>query len=403
MRSIELGLAVSTSRETEVAVTEVVKSAKATLSVPPALAIVSCTVEHDAERVLAAVRRELPGVPVAGITTSLGILGVQGVTAGADGVVAIQLFASPSGSVEFAAGASPIDADAKDGARTAARAAAERIAATHPGKAAALLLVMASPGSEEDVLSGLADVFPSVPAYGGSAADHAIAGQWQTMGEAGVQKNGVTVAAFFGELEFGGAFVAPYEKTDRTARVTEVVGRDLVTLDGRPAATVLGEWVGSSIEDQVESGGVVLAQTALSPLALCRVENDVKHFVPTHPFKINQPGGTVSVFALPRQGDQVCLLAGSVDSLTQRLADLVNLALADGGLARDRVSGGVLIYCAGCAGAVGAELDEALRQHIGGTLGGAKILGLCTFGEQGYVPGMGNLHHNLSLGLVLFG
>jgi hypothetical protein len=291
----------------------------------------------------------------------------------------------------------------KDGARIATRAAAERIAAQHPGKKPVLLFIMASPGNEEDVLAGLADVFPSVPAYGGSAADHAIAGQWQTMGEAGVQKSGVTIAAFFGELRFGGAFVAPYEKTTTSAQVTEVVGRDLISLDGRPAATVLGEWVGESISDQVASGGVVLAQTALSPLALCRVENDVKHFVPTHPFKINQPGGTVSVFALPRQGDKVCLLSGSVESLTYRLADLVNLALANGGLSRDAVTGGFLIYCAGCAGAVGGELDEALRRHVGGALGDSKILGLCTFGEQGYVPGMGNMHHNLSLSLVLFG
>ncbi|MGC4070890.1 MAG: FIST N-terminal domain-containing protein [Polyangiaceae bacterium] len=373
MRSIELGLGVSTTRESEVAVAEVVKSAKATLSVPPALAILSCTVEHDAERVLAAARRELAGVPIAGITTSLGILGGEGVIAGSSGVVAVQLFASPSGTVQFAAGASPIDSSVSGGARLAARSAAERIASQHRGKKPVLLLIMSSPGNEEDVLSGLADVFPSVPAYGGSAADHAIAGQWQTLGEAGVQKSGVTVAAFFGELKFGGAFVAPYEKTSTKAQVTEVVGRDLVTLDGRPAATVLGEWVGESISDQVASGGVVLAQTALSPLALCRVENDIKHFVPTHPFKINQPEGTVSVFALPRPGDQVCLLSGSVESLTNRLEDLVNLALSNGGLSRDAVIGGFLIYCAGCAGAVGGELDDALRHHVGGALGGSKI------------------------------
>jgi hypothetical protein len=30
------------------------------------------------------------------------------------------------------------------------------------------------------------------------------------------------------------------------------------------------------------------------------------------------------------------------------------------------------------------------------------MLGLCTFGEQGYIPGLGNVHQDLSLSLTLF-
>ncbi len=30
------------------------------------------------------------------------------------------------------------------------------------------------------------------------------------------------------------------------------------------------------------------------------------------------------------------------------------------------------------------------------------MLGLCTFGEQGHIPGLGNVHQDLSLGLTLF-
>jgi hypothetical protein len=30
------------------------------------------------------------------------------------------------------------------------------------------------------------------------------------------------------------------------------------------------------------------------------------------------------------------------------------------------------------------------------------MLGLCTFGEQGHIPGLGNVHQDLSLSLTLF-
>ena len=266
-----------------------------------------------------------------------------------------------------------------------------------------MLLLTASPGAEEDVIAGLDEVFPGVPAYGGSAADHAIAGQWSTFSDVGAHQNGVAVAALFGDVKVGGAFVAPYQPTTTMAVVTAAEGRKIQTLDGQLAATVLGQWVGDSISDQVENGGVVLAQTALSPLALRRTVGNVTHDIPTHPFQIVQPEGAVGVFALPTVGDTVCLLKGTVESLTGHLDTLIAKAMADGKLTGETVAGGLLIYCAGCAGAVGAELHDALRKHLGKHLPNAPVLGLCTFGEQGYVPGLGNAHQNLSLSLALFG
>ncbi|MEO1175099.1 MAG: hypothetical protein AAFX94_24050, partial [Myxococcota bacterium] len=60
-----------------------------------------------------------------------------------------------------------------------------------------------------------------------------------------------------------------------------------------------------------------------------------------------------------------------------------------------------LIYCAGCAGAVGPALDRGVAEWAS-RLPGVPLMGLCTFGEQGFVPGHGNRHGNLSVGLVLF-
>lgn len=403
MRRVEIGLGKSLLRDTKAAVTEAIAQAKAKLTGTPGLALVSSTVEHDKDVFLTAFRETLPNVPISGITTSLGILGADGITSSAEGVVAVLLFSSPSGTVTFAAGGALIDGSSRLAAKEAAVRAARLIEAKHPGKRPAVLLLTASPGAEEDILAGLADVFPGVPAYGGSAADHAIAGQWSTFSDAGALQNGVAVAALFGDIQVGGAFVAPYDATNTKAVVTAAEGRTIKSIDGKKAAQVLSEWVGDKIADQVENGGVVLAQTALSPLALRRTVGGLTHDIPTHPFQIIQPEGSVGVFALPAVGDTLCLLKGTVDGLTGNLDVLVTKALEDGKLTPDTVCGGLLIYCAGCAGAVGGELHEALKKYIGKHLPDAPVLGLCTFGEQGYVPGLGNAHHNLSLSLVLFG
>ena len=44
-----------------------------------------------------------------------------------------------------------------------------------------------------------------------------------------------------------------------------------------------------------------------------------------------------------------------------------------------------------------------LQAELGPRLGSAPLLGLCTFGEQGFVPGIGNLHQDLSVSLLLLG
>lgn len=399
MASIEMGVGTSTNPDTLQAVAEATANAAGSLGCEAGLALVTMTVEHDASRFLAAVRQHLPGVPLSGCTTSLGVLGTGGVIAGRGGVVGVLLFGSPDGRVRFDTACVAASA----GTRQAAEAAATALRQRHPGELPRVLVITASPGAEEDALLGLDAVFPGVPAYGGSAADHAIQGQWSVFGSDGAHTNGVAVAALFGEVTLGGAFLAPYRLTERVATVTSVVGRTVHELDARPAADVLGEWVGEGIAEQVRSGGVVLAQTALSPVAIRRVFGANTHHLPVHPFQIQQPGGKVALFAKPEPGDVLCALESTPDELVAQLGPLVEAALRSGKLTADQVAGGLLIYCAGCAGAVGPALDEGLRVHLQRELGAVPLLGLCTFGEQGHVPGLGNLHQNLSLGLLLFG
>lgn len=393
MTQLRTGFATSTVANTQAAVEEAVQQASAQLGgLVPGLAMVTCTVEHDAHAVFAALQHALPGTLIHGVTTSLGVLTKQGIVASGEGVVGVLLFAA-EGSLSFSVGYATLG----DDARAAGRRAALQLASS--GLPPRVLLFNSSPGREEDILAGISDVLPGIPAFGGSAADHAIVGEWSVFTNAGVEKDAVSIAALCGDLAFGGALLAPFEATASRAVVTDGHDRHIARLDGQPAGDVLNAWLGGSLALQVAEGGNILAQTALSPLAIRHQTADGEHYVTIHPSQIHVEDRSIDLFARIRQGDQICMMKGTVEDLTQVLGRLYSLSCR--GLSPDKIRAALLIYCAGCAGAVGSALHDGLRTHLGPALGSIPLLGMCTFGEQGHIPGLGNVHQDLSVSLLL--
>jgi hypothetical protein len=396
MSFLKVGLGISTKPEAGAAVAQAVEEARRGLGADtPALAILTATVDFPAKEVFTALKKALPGVPVHGITTSLGVLGSGGIAGAGAGAVGLMLLRGVDG-VSLAVGSAVLEKDGKAAGRKAAQAVLARAGGAKP----ALLLFNASPGLEEDVLAGVAEVLPGVPVHGGSAADNAIAGEWSVFTEEGPIPSGVSLAAVMGSVKVGTAFVAPYRDTGKTVTVTSGEGRTVVQLDGKPAAQVLNAVLDGALALQLKDGGNILAQTALRPVA---TRHATSHYLTMHPAGVKKPGDGVDVFAQVKVGDVLHLMEASVEDLTGALATLVDHALKAGDLDAGRVRAALLIYCAGCAGAVGPLLDQALKTHLGTRLPGVPVLGMCTFGEQGCVPGVGNLHQNLTLGLALLG
>lgn len=393
MTQLRTGFGTSTVANTQAAVLEAVQQASAQLGgLQPGLAMVTCTVEHDAQVVFAALQRALPGALIHGVTTSLGVLTKQGIVASGEGVIGILLFAA-EGALSFSVGYATLGDDARAAGR---RAASQLVSSAQTPR---VILFNSSPGREEDILAGIADVLPGVPAFGGSAADHAIVGEWSVFTNAGVEKDAVSIAALCGDIAFGGALLAPFEATSSRAVVTEGHDRHITRLDGQPAGEVLNAWLGGSLSLQVAEGGNILAQTALSPLAIRHQAGDGEHYVTIHPSQIHVEDRSIDLFARIQQGDEICMMKGTVEDLTQVLSRLYTLACR--GLSPDKIRAALLIYCAGCAGAVGSALHDGLRTHLGPALGSIPLLGMCTFGEQGHIPGLGNVHQDLSVSLLL--
>jgi hypothetical protein len=392
---LSIGVGLGDAPEAELAVRSAVEQARAQLrGARPLAAYITSTVDHAAARVHAAFKEALGGVALHGVTTSLGILTPEGVRNPGGGAVAVMLFGGDPGAALVASSREP------DG-RRAGETAAQQLMRQAGGKLPKLILFNASPGLEEDMLQGIASVCPGVPCQGGTAADDTISGQWSVFTDEGPAPTGLSLLGLFGELRLGTSLSTPYAPTGTRAQATATEGRTLKTLDGQPASQVLGRWLEGAIDHQVRMGGNILAQTALRPLGVRRTAGRREHYVTVHPAQIHAAQGTVDIFARISPGDEVCLMTSSADALVGEVARLIDAALAQGGLTVRDVKGASLIFCAGCAGALGARIDEGLRsfQRL---LPGVPMLGLCTFGEQGYIPGLGNVHQDLSLSLTLF-
>ncbi len=393
--TLSIGVGVGDDADAMKAVRAAVDQARAQLgAAPPLVAYLTSTVDYDAAKVHAAFKESLGGVALHGVTTSLGVLTPAGVRNSGSGAVAVMLFGGEPGSAFVAS------SQEKDG-RKAGEAAAQELIRQAGGKMPKMILFNASPGLEEDMLQGIASVCPGVPCQGGSAADHAIAGQWSVFTHEGPVSAGVSLLGVFGDLRIGTALSTPYSPTGTRAKATGSEGRTLQTLDGQPASQVLGRWLEGAIDHQVRAGGNILAQTALRPIAVRRPVGERDHYVTVHPAHVHPDKGTVDVFARIDAGDEVCLMLGSPEALVSEVSHLIDSALAHGGLTTRDVKGAALIFCAGCAGALGARIDEGLRA-FSRLLPGVPMLGLCTFGEQGFIPGLGNVHQDLSLSLTLF-
>ena len=83
------------------------------------------------------------------------------------------------------------------------------------------------------------------------------------------------------------------------------------TIDGRPAAEVYNQWLGGALQPQLDGGGVVLAQTALHPLAVKVGQvHGLPHYLLVHPEAIT-PGHSLRTFCDLRVGDRLLARPGA--------------------------------------------------------------------------------------------
>lgn len=283
------------------------------------------------------------------------------------------------------------------------------------GQLPELIWLYQTPGHEEAVIRGLRNIVGDhCPIMGGTAADNDVSGKWHMLGPSGAITNGLVVAVMFPTSPIGFAFQGGYEPSGPQGTVTGIgyhnvgesgvvtdgAGRDVLTIDGAPAAEVYNRWANNSISSKL-NGGSILAETTMYPIAINTGDIDgVGQYLLIHPEAVLPQGG-LRTFRELETGMRIHAMRGDRQQLVARAGRVADHARRNLELEHNTISGAVMIYCGGCKLAVGDDISEVART-VSLSLGETPFIGCFTFGEQGFLLDK-NVHGNLMISAVVFG
>lgn len=408
--TIDIGYGWSTKADVTGAVKEAVASVRGQLGgATPDYAILFSTVGYDVNVVLDEVNRAFgPDTKIFGETSCLGVVTNDGFHIGKVGSLA--LLGISSDRVSFGIGACSLNEvpDPKEAARKAISEAIKDAGKERRELPDLVLVAPCAVGNEEKLLAGIEAVLGKgkVPIFGGAAADNTIKGYWKVFANERVYSNAIALTAIYTDLKLGYAFLSGFTPTDKKAIATEAEGRVIIELDHRPAGEVYNEWVDCRLTDELlNSAENILLATNLDPLGKKMLTKaGITPYLLVHPKSFPKtPEHSLEVFADVKKGDEFTFLRGSREMLVERAALTARLARSRGRITEKEVAGGLFIYCAGTMLAIPAEDRPQITSKINEALGGAPFIGVFTFGEQGFFPGIGNLHGNLMSSAIIFG
>jgi len=399
---VKVGYGYSTNPIEEEAVKEAIGKLKKSLKKNPDFLILFSTVDYDLEKVLKEIRKKVGNkTKIYGGTSCLGVLTKDGFHKSEKGALAV--LGVISDRIKFGVGCCDLDKFSPREAGKRAVIKAIKSAGKDINQKPKLILITSAPGSEEDILKGIAEIVgEDTPVIGGSSADNTIEGKWSQFCNDKVCKNSTVLAVIYTDLKTGISYQSGYERTIRTGVITKAEGRIIYEIDNKPAAEVYNEWLDGALSDVLKTGGKILRQTTFFPLAkVIRGRGDSWYFLSIHPLSFNLPEKSLSVFADVKTGDRIELMKGDWEMLLNRCFSTPRLALRGAKIKEEDVAFGIFTFCAGTMLAIPEEERDKMPLLVNKVLKGAPFIGTFTFGEQGYIPGIGNLHGNLVSSMVI--
>jgi hypothetical protein len=331
---------------------------------------------------------------------------------GGAGSIALLLIEDPDGN--YGTAGVELEGDIAACAEHALHAALEN--ADCAGELPELIWIYQAPGQEEAAIEGLRRVVGErCPIIGGSSADNTVAGGWRQLGPDGPMRNGLVVGVLFSSGGIGFAFQGGYEPTGPSGIVTRVgydpsgqsgvvtkaCGREVLEIEGEPAAEVYNRWIGGALSAKMDQGGSILTDTTMYPLGIDvgRIE-DLTHYLLIHPDQITAGSG-LSTFASIEEGTRLYSMRGDKARLIERAGKVAAAAASRLQVENAALAGGLVVYCAGCMLAVDDHMPK-VATAVADSFGGMPFVGCFTFGEQGFVLDK-NAHGNLMISAIAFG
>ncbi|MGC4250127.1 MAG: FIST N-terminal domain-containing protein [Sphingobium sp.] len=366
--------------------------------------------EHEDEAIFDFLRTRFDGAAILGGTSCNGVMSQDGL--GGPRSIGLLVLEDPEGN--YGTASARLQGDVPDCAERTLHAALEN--ADCAGELPELIWIYQAPGQEEAVIEGLRRVVGDrCPIIGGSSADNDVSGQWRQMGPDGAISDGLVVGVLFSSGGIGFAFQGGYEPSGESGIVTRIGydpvgesgvvtqsrGRQIISIDGEPAAAVYNRWIGGSLDDKLASGGSILAETTMHPVGVDvgKIEG-ITSYLLIHPDKI-LADGVLSTFASIEEGTRLYSMKGERTRLITRAGKVATAAAAMLPGGPESLAGGLVVYCGGCMLAVGEEMPK-VASAVTGSFEGKPFLGCFTFGEQGAILGK-NAHGNLMISAIAFG
>ncbi|MEJ7600107.1 MAG: FIST N-terminal domain-containing protein [Kofleriaceae bacterium] len=384
------------------------------------LTFVYYTPQHDPSRISAVLRGTDKTRRLIGMSSHDGLLTSEGYHTSPAGVVGVLVVRADGmsagvGSAHFADVAKGQEGEAGRVAYRRAVVDAKRTLDEKP----AMVILLPTLRSEEKLLAAITDeVGPNVPVIGGTAAgpskDIALERlkeglEWSIVVNDGIVTSGVAVAVLYAPKPFGWAYGGGFQRsTTKTGVITNAEPRMIRTIDGRPALDVYDEWVGGGLKEAMKRGENMLVWCALHPLTRNVYGSDkgepvVKtQFLHPHPNpdQKTEPGSLL-VGANVTVGEVLNLGEGSWNILLNRFAQLPRQAktVAEN---IDPIAG-LFFYCGGALETIPRDHRGSMGYLVSQSMGhGLPWLGVFSWGEQGHVTGIGNLHGNEMASTLLF-
>jgi len=369
----------------------------------PEFALLFSNAAYNSEKIIKEAKRLLPDTQIYGGTSMFGVLTREGFHQGEKASLAIMLVSSPK--IDFGVGGANVDdfPSAEEAGKEAILSAIKN--AGKEGELPQLVLMTGSVGNEEEIISGIEEVIgKEIPIIGGSSADNDLTGKWKQFANDKVYSNGVALTAIFTDLKIGWAYEAGYFRTRNRGTITRAEGRTIYEIDNRPAAEVYNEWTGGIINDKLKTGGPVLVETTFYPLAkIIKEKHGESHYLSILPLSVNLPEKSLTVFANVKKGEEILLMRGNWELLLNRVQTIPLKALTSKRITKGEGYFGIYTYCAGAMLAIPEEERPKMPFLINEVLGDIPFIGTFTFGEEGFLRGVGNEHENLANSMIVFG
>jgi len=406
---VSVGYGWSTEENERVAMRKAVSMVKKQLAgVVPEYILLFSTVGYDSQKVLQEARRFFgERVKIHGGTSSGAVFTLGGYHGGKSDSLALLAVASPR--MSFGVGGASLGkvSSAREAGSKAILEAIENARKKREDKPK-LILMTAAPGKEEEILQGIEEVIGKrVPIFGGSAGDDDNSGKWEEFANGHVYGNGVVLTAVYTDLKVGWAFESGYLRSERSGIATKVKERVIYEIDGKPAAQVYDNWIGGELSEILKTEKEKMsieAKTVFYPLAkVVKGNGGETYYISMHPAPYGPSQEFLEVHANVEEGDELFLMRGSWELLLNRARTTSLEATVKGRILPRDIAFGIAFFCAGTMLAIPPEERPKIPSLVKDGLVGAPFIGTFTFGEQGFLPGVGNVHGNLVSVAVVFG